>query len=352
MKKYLIIAACSLAMIGKAQQTKNLFTDFVQIAIITPNADSTAKQLAKAFNLGSYKLWKYKSEQLLGTTYNNVAENWTMNLGIGWVNDVQFEIIEPTGGKTVYADYLNANNGKQGIQHLLFVKNKISYTEAKQKLTEIGFAPKQEGRANAGFKFMGINFKNGLPQKAAMKNATVFTYTSTFDKLKLDIEVSQFPPGFSARSGLKAAIPEYWINGDKKHFEKLPDSALFTSIKSVVVLTKNINNVVAEYKKIFPEININVTEIKMESGLIKSAIIILQNHSIEMVEPISGNTFYSQLLNEKGEGIKLLKVVNNNELSDKRKNEIYTEKGLTNIGTENRLVLNRIDLPFAIELTK
>jgi hypothetical protein len=79
----------------------NLLNRITQLAVITPDAGGTIRQLQTALGLGGFKIWDFKPPTLLGTTYQGQPEPWRMVLGIGWVGDMQVEVIQPTGQEPV-----------------------------------------------------------------------------------------------------------------------------------------------------------------------------------------------------------------------------------------------------------
>jgi methylmalonyl-CoA/ethylmalonyl-CoA epimerase len=95
-----------------------MITKITQFAIVTPNCDDTVLQMQEALNLGPLKIWDFKYPGIFDTTIDGKPAAWTMKLAFGWLGGMQFEVIEPTSGATLYQEFLNRTK-EAGVQHLL-----------------------------------------------------------------------------------------------------------------------------------------------------------------------------------------------------------------------------------------
>lgn len=226
------------------------FGELTQIAIITENASQTIQDLNHALRAGSFKVFDLNTPELFNRQYRGEDEPWTMRLGVSWVGDMMVEVIQPTGGRSVYADYLANRGGRTGIEHIYLDRSGVSYPEAKSILEKAGYPLAQEASLNAGGRLGWVPMP-ALPHFAAHSYGARFGYTSTRDTLKIDIEVAKFPPGVWQRLALRAAVPSEWIpNDDRDDFESLPYDAVLRDIDMVYVLANDFDSLVSHYAKL------------------------------------------------------------------------------------------------------
>jgi hypothetical protein len=310
----------------------------IQFAVVTPNTDNTVKVLCETLNLGPLKVWDFKHPAIFDTTINDQQKAWSMKLAFGWIGDMQFEVIEPTGGETLYKSYLD-QRGHAGVQHLLIDRQEIAYPNMKKVLADAGMPIANEAKSNVAVKLGPITLPP-LPMFLARSMSTVFGYTSTLDTMKLVIETSKYPPGIKPRDGIRMGLPSYWSAGDKKQFEALPDNSLITGVAGFIVLVKNIAEVQPYYEKLF-----GAAIIVNNSLLYK-----LENNYVKVIQP-KEETSYAAIMKERGQGIQILDCVmrQNNKL---RNDEIYKEKGFSIINLEEQTTLySHSNLPFDIQTT-
>jgi hypothetical protein len=217
-----------------------MIKNIVQFAVVTPNCDDTISLMRKMLNLGPMKVWDFKNPEIFDTTINQVPAPWTMKLAFGWLGEMQFEVIEPTSGASLYQEYLNQYR-RAGVQHLLIDRGKISYSTMKRDFAQAGMPISNEAKTNVAVK-IGPFTLPPLPMFLAKSMSTVFGYTSTIDTLKTVFETSKYPPGVAPRQGVRMGVPSYWSAGDQAEFEQLPSDSLITGIEGFVVLVKDIND--------------------------------------------------------------------------------------------------------------
>jgi hypothetical protein len=331
--------------------------DITQLAVVTPHLDDTIRRLRKSFNLGAFKVWVFHPPALFDTTYLGKPEAWRMKLAVGWVGDMQLELIQPEGGQNLYQSYLDWK-GRAGLQHFLINRGDQSYGGMKDQLAEIGFPIVQEGRTNVPLRFAGITFPP-LPTFLAKKWATTFGYTDTFETLKISLETSRFPPGISPRLGLRLGVPDYWIGEDRGSFEQLPEGSLLTGISKLYVLVEEIDGVVAAYQKLRAETleSFETTVTDLESGLsyqIKLAFINLRSTQIVLLQPMDEGSFFASLLAERGEGGQILGATsrdNDLEVVLRRFQEKGYQMALSiRIGEQRLTYFYDPGAPFAVEI--
>ena len=278
--------------------------EITQLAIITRDTEKMASVLSRALNLGAFKIFSAKSPQLFDATYGNQPEGWSMKAALTWLGKTQFEIIEPTSGRTVYHDYLEARNQQPGIEHIyLDAKN---FKATKSQLENAGYPLQQEAKLNAAGRIGWLPIP-ALP--SFLKHmAAGFGYTSTIQDLKVDLEIAKFPRGVSQRFALKAAIPEKWIPAEKPiHFEKLPPDAPIEEVHTLYIMCNDLAATVKNYAKITTAPpKIRACDSSMLHGEGKIAAISIGTKTLHLLQPTSGEI--QNFLHHQGEGLYLLGV--------------------------------------------
>jgi hypothetical protein len=313
--------------------------EVIQFAIVTPNADETVKLISETLNLGPLKVWDFKHPQIFDTTINNEPKPWTMKLAFGWIGNMQFEVIEPTQGQSLYKNYLDKYTNA-GIQHLLLDRRKVSYPDMKQQFVEIGMPIVNEAKSNIAVK-IGPFTVPPLPMFLAKSMSTVFGYADTLDTLKTVIEISKYPPGIEPRKGIRMGVPSYWSNGNKDNFEELPSNSLIIDIEGFIVLVKKIDEVKQHYQKLFGKpSNETLYELMYQS----------EKGFIKVVQPADEDSAYSNILNKKGEGVRILVATPRAKAKAKNDEDFKAKNFEINNLIEKETLYTHNNLPFQIQI--
>jgi hypothetical protein len=316
-----------------------LTNNIIQFAVVTPDADKTMLEIQQSLNLGPQKVWDFKYPAIFDTKVGENDEKWTMKLGFGWIAVMQFEVIEPTGGKSLYREYL-AKWKQAGVQHLLVDRAKTSYGDMKSQLASAGYGIHNEAKSNVAVKLGPFTFP-ALPMFLAKSMSTVFGYTNTLDTMKLVMETSKYPPGIEPRKGIRMGVPSYWTsNANKANFETLPDDSLITKVNGFIILVKDFKATFPHYQTWFGEPSETASN---------SATFLLDSVFIRLIQPERG-TGYDEIMQNKGEG---LQVINADARNDNRNTNqsIFKRKGFSIVQeTIQTDLFYKKDMPFQIEI--
>ncbi len=315
---------------------KKMIQKIIQFAVVTSNTDNTIRTIVESLNLGPLKVWDFKHPAIFDTKIDNQEQAWSMKLGFGWLGNMQFEIIEPTGGQSLYQEYLD--QWKQaGIQHLLIDRADVSYTEMKEKLAQAGYPIVDEAKTNVAVKLGPITLPP-LPMFLAKSMATVFGYTDTLHTLKTVVETSKYPPGVSPRAGIRMGVPTYWSAGNQNEFEKLPENSLIVDIEGFMILVKNINEVKPHYEKLFGN-----SKSKNNDELLYQ----LETNFVHVIQPKEGSA-YEKILHERGEGVQIL-VATPRQKTKQKNDEVFKQKGFQTVNIDESITLfTHAKMPFQI----
>jgi hypothetical protein len=312
--------------------------NIIQFAIVTPNTDETVKLISETLNFGPLKVWDFNYPEIFDTTINNKQKPWTMKLAFGWIGTMQFEVIAPKEGQSLYKNYLDKFK-IAGIQHLLLDREKVSYLDMKKQLSEMNTPIVNEAKSNVAVKMGWFTFP-ALPLFLAKSMSTIFGYADTLDSLKTVIEISKYPPGIEPRKGIRMGVPSYWSAGNQENFEELPSNSLITAIEGFIVLVNTIVEVKPNYQKLFGNpINETSTELMYKSEKV----------FMNIVQP-KENSEYSNILKQQGEGIRIL-VATPRTKSKLKTDEDFMAKGFKKFNiSESETLYVHDKMPFQIQI--
>jgi hypothetical protein len=316
-----------------------LTNNIIQFAVVSPDADKTMLEIQQSLNLGPQKVWDFKYPAIFDTTVGEKDEKWTMKLGFGWIADMQFEVIEPTSGTSLYREYLDKWQ-QAGIQHLLVDRGETAYSDMKNQLSAAGYPIHNEAKSNVAVK-LGPFTLPALPMFLAKSMATVFGYTNTLDSMKLVMETSKYPPGIEPRKGIRMGVPSYWTsNANKDNFEALPTDSLITKVNGFILLVKDFNATLPHYKTWFG------TPSKTTNN---SATFTLDSVFITLIQPEHG-TGYAEIMQNKGEGLQIINADARNPNKDINEAN-FKGKGFSVVEkTAQTTLFYKKEMPFLIEI--
>ena len=273
-----------------------------QVAIITRDTETMTRLLSQHLKVGAFKIFSARAPQLFNAQYGGQPENWSMKAGLTWLGHTQLEVIQPTGGRTVYEDYLNQRQQQAGIEHIYW--DAPDFKATLRDLEALGHPLQQEAQLNAPGR-IGLFPVPALPRFLRHLSAR-FGYTSTLDALKLDLEIAQFPKGVSQRFALRAAIAEQWIPADQpQHFESLPTGAPLSDLDAFYVLCRDLPTTMQHYAPLADRpLQAVAYHNKALPGQGQLAYLAVGDSLMALVQPSAGPLV--DLLETHGEGLCLL----------------------------------------------
>jgi methylmalonyl-CoA/ethylmalonyl-CoA epimerase len=144
-----------------------------QVGLVTDDLYGSLDQLIAA-GIGPWQVYEMTPENS-ELFYKGKSDAYSMKLGFTWHGAMMWEVIEPTGGESIYQDFLDS--GVKGIHHVIVECNGVPYDEKKAGLEARGFAEIQSGVAfggNAPFAY----FHNGNPDSPILE---IFNYPEGFE---------------------------------------------------------------------------------------------------------------------------------------------------------------------------
>jgi catechol 2,3-dioxygenase-like lactoylglutathione lyase family enzyme len=152
----------------------SLFRETVQICVVTRDLDGLVRNYADRLGIGPWWVKDYEPPLLSGRTYKGSPSGYTMRLALAWTGALNWEIIEPKQGPSIYHDFLAAHG--EGIHHVgVLIKDMaMGWDEVYRQFAARGFACVQEGN------FAGVQF----------------AYFDTEDAARITVEIIDRPADF------------------------------------------------------------------------------------------------------------------------------------------------------------
>ncbi len=99
---------------------RGMFGSVVQIGVVVKDIDHTVKVLSEVFGIGPFRTidWPPADREDLERFYHGQPAGFTARMSFTELGSVELELIQPTGGESIWADYLREHG--EGIHHIRF----------------------------------------------------------------------------------------------------------------------------------------------------------------------------------------------------------------------------------------
>lgn len=130
-------------VMGPKALSNSFLGDVLQICVVTRDHRRTMEGMVR-LGIGPWEIRTYDRSNLSDTTYCGQPAMFSMRICIANTSNMNWEIVEPLSGPSIYADFL-AQHG-EGVQHIAFSWRGIDYDEKIRQFAEHGYVPIQAGR--------------------------------------------------------------------------------------------------------------------------------------------------------------------------------------------------------------
>ncbi len=144
-----------------------------QVALVTDDLYGSLDQLI-GIGIGPWQVYEMTPANA-ELVYRGKPDAYSMKLAFTWHGAMMWEVIEPTGGESIYKDFLDS--GVKGFHHIIVDCNGIPYEERKAEFEARGFDEVQSGVAFDGNAPFGY-FHNGEPDSPILE---IFAYSEGFE---------------------------------------------------------------------------------------------------------------------------------------------------------------------------
>jgi methylmalonyl-CoA/ethylmalonyl-CoA epimerase len=143
---------------------------FLQICVVVKDLQKAMERYWEIFGIGPWQIYTFAPPNLTEPTIGGKPEPYTMRLAVAQVGAVQWELIQPLTGPSIYAEFLEKHG--EGLHH-------------------VACAVEDYDQAVAALEKQGI----GILMGGTWKGAT-YAYMDTEQAIGAILEIYKMPPGF------------------------------------------------------------------------------------------------------------------------------------------------------------
>jgi hypothetical protein len=284
-----------------------LFRDVRQVCTVVDDFELTVTHLTEVLGVGPFRCWHFRPPELHDCTFRGRPATYSMKLAITWLDDVQWEVITPVDGPTLYAEFL-AKHGR-GVQHLLMSTGDVSFEAASAELARRGHPFGQTAALNADVQVGRLKLPS-LPNALAGPLCLRFGYVDAEATLRTNIELTRYPLGLSERFSLRSGRAEFCIPAGDARFERSLPNRRVGSLFKVTLVTRDLDATVRAYGELARVGPWRTFERRHAAGFdARVAWSPIGQLLVELVQPQGGAGPYHAFLEGQGEGVFSLGVL-------------------------------------------
>jgi methylmalonyl-CoA/ethylmalonyl-CoA epimerase len=123
-------------------RTALLGPPFKQCALVVDDLDQAVRRWSGELGIGPWTAYRLEPPRLQEMVYHGAAVSFSVRHALAWQGDVQFELVQPLQGPSIWADHL-AEHGP-GMHHI--GKYVTDHRAAVAEAIDAGFEPLQSAR--------------------------------------------------------------------------------------------------------------------------------------------------------------------------------------------------------------
>jgi methylmalonyl-CoA/ethylmalonyl-CoA epimerase len=120
----------------------HLTPPFKQCAIVVHDLDEAVRRWSDQLQIGPWTGYRLEPPRLAETRYHGEAADFSLRHALAWQGDLQFELVQPLAGRSIFVDHLAAHG--EGLHHL--GKYVPDHAAAVSAAIAAGFTPLQSAR--------------------------------------------------------------------------------------------------------------------------------------------------------------------------------------------------------------
>lgn len=93
-----------------------IFTDTLQVAIVVRDLDAALRTYTEEYGIGPWLLYDFNPSTVQNMIIDDQPAEYSMRLALTTIGSVQWELIEPTDDRSIYADFLKEHG--EGLHHV------------------------------------------------------------------------------------------------------------------------------------------------------------------------------------------------------------------------------------------
>ncbi len=252
-----------------------------QIALVVENLELVAENYWQIFGIGPWAIFQWEAPAVYNRTYRGETAWAREKIALAQVGNVQFELVQPVEGPSIYRDWLDEHG--EGLHHLNFLVDDVD--QACKTLEGQGFLSIQSGCFGP------------CEQKGAYNYIEIPPLHTIWEPVHMPEEMG--------------VEPLMWPNTTAPS----PAKVKCNGINQVAVVVRDIKAAAESYWKILgigpwsifdweaPLVYDRTYYGKAAWAREKIALAQMGDVQIELVQPVDGDSIYQDWLDEHGEGL-------------------------------------------------
>ena len=115
---------------------------FKQCAVVVADLDEAVRRWSECLGIGPWTGYRLEPPRLKEMRYHGREVEFSLRHALAWQGDLQFELVQPISGPSIFADHLEAHG--EGLQHV--GKYVEDHAGAVAAALAAGFVPLQSAR--------------------------------------------------------------------------------------------------------------------------------------------------------------------------------------------------------------
>lgn len=132
--------------------------EITQICIVVRDIERSMKEYTERLGWGPWKVFEYGPPLLHDTHLRGEPAEFTMIGAETMVGGIGFELIQPTGGNSIYQEFLDRHG--EGVQHIAIMKH--SKEDSDELIADVGAASIMGGSTGADIEFYYLDTQDTL----------------------------------------------------------------------------------------------------------------------------------------------------------------------------------------------
>lgn len=126
--------------------SKTFLGKLTEICFVTPDLYKTIDGLT-SLGLGPFQVFSFNDKTVKDRKFGKAEGDFELLVAFYThpVQDIVFEIMQPTGGVSLMSQYLETHSGQDGVQHVAFDLMNGDLEQRKQSMLERGFDVAMQG---------------------------------------------------------------------------------------------------------------------------------------------------------------------------------------------------------------
>jgi methylmalonyl-CoA/ethylmalonyl-CoA epimerase len=122
----------------------SILGSITEVCIVTPDLYKSADGLMR-LGIGPFQVFDFNSKTVIQREYKGEAGDFELKVAFAQQGSLVFELMQPTKGPSLMAEYLAQNDGREGVQHIAFDMKELPMSERLARMKERGFRPAMQG---------------------------------------------------------------------------------------------------------------------------------------------------------------------------------------------------------------